>query len=127
MATRALRIFGAVFAMLLWASPFSVGVLRSWAAAAPPDLDSKFDDAWHRKGCHRDPDNQAGRVARVAADCLMEPSDPACTADSDGDRRSDVAEARRNRLRWRRHGANRDQLPFLNGKPGLQWRLNCRS
>ncbi len=57
MATRALQIFGAVFAMLLWASPFSVGVLRSWDAAAPPDLDSKFDDAWHRKGWPRDPGN----------------------------------------------------------------------
>ena len=55
-------------------------------------LDPALDEAWHRQGCYLNPGNPSCLIIGIAAECAIDPSGPACTADSDGDRCSDVAE-----------------------------------
>ena len=66
---------------------------RTGANLTPqPGLDPALDDAWHRQGCHLNPGNPSCLTIGVAAQCAIDPSGPACFADSDGDRCSDIAE-----------------------------------
>jgi hypothetical protein len=57
-------------------------------------LDPALSDAWHHYGCHLNPGNPSCLTIGIAADCAIDPTGPDCQADSDGDRCTDVAEAR---------------------------------
>ena len=62
-------------------------------AAEQSDIDPALDDAWHRYGCHLNPGNPSCLTVGLAAGCAIDATGPGCSVDSDGDHRSDVAEA----------------------------------
>ncbi len=68
-------------------------------SATPPPadqagLDPALDDAWYRYGCHLNPGNPSCLTVGIAAGCAIDATRPGCSIDSDGDRCSDVAEAK---------------------------------
>ncbi len=69
--------------------------LRTEASALTAQLLApELDDAWRRLGCHLNPGNPSCVTVGVAADCALDPADPGCGVDSDGDSCRDVAEVR---------------------------------
>ena len=67
------------------------------SATTPPTVQSNLDpalgDAWHHFGCHLNPGNPSCVTVGIAAECAIDATGPSCSADSDGDRCTDVAEA----------------------------------
>jgi hypothetical protein len=57
------------------------------------DRDPALADAWHHYGCHLNPGNPSCLTVGLAAECAIDVTGPSCSADSDGDRCTDVAEA----------------------------------
>jgi hypothetical protein len=64
------------------------------AEREPGKPDSALAEAWDRLGCARNPGNPSCVTVGLATSCALDAGAPGCTADSDGDACTDVAEVR---------------------------------